>query len=76
MPVVLDKDMGYKRIFNDINQLDNRSVKIGLMGGEEVSGVSVVDYAVYNEFGTSRIPARPFMSTTADQNRDETFKFS
>jgi hypothetical protein len=76
MVTVIDKDLGYKRIFNDIKQLDNRSVKIGIMGGETNEGTSVVDYAVYNEFGTSRIPARPFMQTTADQSRDEVFKFS
>ena len=76
MVVVIDKDKGYKRIFNDIKQLDGRGVKVGLFGGEENDGVSVVDYAVYNEFGTSRIPARPFMQTTADKYRDEIMKFS
>jgi hypothetical protein len=46
------------------------------MGSEEVDGVSVVDYATYNEFGTSRIPARPFMQTTADKYKEETTKFT
>jgi len=47
------------------------------MGNEEVEGVSVVDYATYNEFGTSRgIPARPFMSTTADLHKEDIIKFT
>lgn len=46
-------------------------MKIGLWGSEEAEGTSVVDYAMYNEFGTSRIPARPFMSQTYDKNKKE-----
>jgi len=46
------------------------------MGSEEVDGVSVVDYAAYNEFGTSRIPARPFMQTTADKHKETVTKFT
>jgi len=47
------------------------------MGNEQVEGVSVVDYATYNEFGTSRgIPARPFMAKTADEKREEIADFT
>jgi hypothetical protein len=46
------------------------------MGNDQVEGVSVVDYATYNEFGTSRIPARPFMQTTADTSKEEITKFT
>jgi hypothetical protein len=46
------------------------------MGSQEVDGVSIVDYATYNEFGTSRIPARPFMQTTSDRYKEETTKFT
>lgn len=76
MATVIDKDLGYTRIFRDIKELDKRGIKIGFMGNDSVDGVSVVDYATYNEFGTSRIPARPFMQTTADQKREEVLKFS
>ena len=31
----------------------------------------VAEYAAYNEFGTSRIPARPFMRTTLQEQRGE-----
>jgi hypothetical protein len=69
-----DNDMGWKQIELNIKQLKGRKVKIGIMGNETVEGTSVVDYAVYNEFGTSNIPSRPFMATTADRYRDETVK--
>lgn len=46
------------------------------MGNDQVNGVSVIDYGAYNEFGTSRIPARPFMSTTSSRYREETIKFT
>jgi len=47
------------------------------MGNGQVDGVAVVDYATYNEFGTSRgIPARPFMAKTADEKREEIADFA
>jgi len=46
------------------------------MGNEEAEGVSVIDYATYNEFGTTRIPARPFMSKTEELYKEPTFKFA
>lgn len=51
----------------------SRKINVGITGNESVEGVSVVDYAMYNEFGTSRgIPARPFMSTTYDRHHKKT----
>jgi len=72
----IDKDRGYKRIKIDMKALDGKAVKVGVMGGAENNGVAIVDYAVWNEFGTSRIPARPFMAKTADENRDTVQKFA
>jgi phage gpG-like protein len=76
MAKVIDKDMGWERIKLNFKQLEGRSVKVGVMGGEENDGVAVVDYAVYNEFGTSRIPPRPFMATTAENNREYIQQFT
>lgn len=43
-------------------------VKAGILGGATTTdGKSIAEYAVYNEFGTSRIPARPFMRTVAKE---------
>lgn len=40
-------------------------------GAKSTDGKSIPEYAVYNELGTSRIPARPFMRTTASSHQDE-----
>jgi hypothetical protein len=76
MVKIIDRDLGYKQIALNFKQLKGRGVKVGVMGGETNDGVAVVDYAMYNEFGTSRIPARPFMATTADNNRDKVQEFA
>lgn len=74
---IKDKDHGFQRIQLDMKGLRGRSVKVGIMGNEQVDGVSVIDYAVYNEFGTSRgIPARPFMSKTAELHTDDITNFT
>lgn len=76
MPVkIVDKDHGFTRIVLNFRELNGHSIKVGFWGDEEFEGTSVVDYATYNEFGTSRIPARPFMGTTYDQNKDRVVKF-
>jgi hypothetical protein len=72
---VIDTDHGWQRIKRDISKLNGHQVKIGLWGSEMAEGVSVVDYAVYNEFGTSRIPARPFMAHTYDTQKVQVNKF-
>lgn len=78
MPVTIqDKDLGFTRIELDLKHLRGRSVKVGIMGSESVDGVAVVDYAFYNEFGTSRgIPARPFMSRTYSEHKADMIKFT
>lgn len=48
-------------------------VRVGVLEGatREDTGQSIAEYAAYNEFGTSRIPARPFMrSTIAEHSRE------
>lgn len=45
-------------------------VRAGVLeGATTTEGQSVVQYAAYNEFGTSRIPARPFMRSTLTEQR-------
>lgn len=47
-------------------------VKAGfLKGSTTTDGKSIPMYAAYNEYGTSRIPARPFMRTTAKEHQKE-----
>ncbi len=60
-------DRGWNKISNDARMLNRRGVKVGLMAGGPVQdGVAVVDYATMNEFGTDKIPSRPFMRKTGD----------
>lgn len=43
-------------------------VKAGILNNATTTdGKSIAEYAVYNEFGTSRIPARPFLRTVAKE---------
>lgn len=70
MPVVV-KDLGLNRITQDMKEL--RGVKVGLLEGAAPypDGTNVVDVGIYNEYGTSRIPSRPFMRVAADQAERE-----
>ena len=51
-------------------KLKGRHVKVGWPGGGEVA-----EYAMYNELGTSRIPARPFLKSSFDENKGEIENF-
>lgn len=43
------------------------SIRAGFPSGATgTNGASIPAYAAYNEFGTKRIPSRPFMRTTAN----------
>ena len=58
----------YKRFLDKMAQIAG-GVKAGILEGatNRVTGEPIAPYAVYNEFGTSRIPARPFMRTVAKE---------
>lgn len=47
-----------------MQKMTNASVKIGIQsdaGAHRESGANVVDIAIWNEFGTDKIPSRPFI---------------
>ena len=49
-----------------------RWVVAGIFGGAtNEDGVSVAEYATYNEYGTTRIPKRPFLRTTMAKNGEK-----
>ena len=49
-----------------------RWVAAGILGGAtDEDGVSVAEYAAYNEFGTTEIPKRPFLRTTMAKNGEK-----
>ena len=61
----------YKAILEKIARL-KLTTQAGIPAGATTTdGKSIPMYAAYNEFGTSRIPARPFMRTTANEHQNE-----
>jgi hypothetical protein len=78
--VVKDVDLGFAEIQKQIASLDGSYVLVGFQEGtktkgqvkgqrQKKAGLSMAAIAATNEFGTNRIPARPFMSTSFDENR-------
>lgn len=77
--VVEDKDMGWKNIQEETKKYESASILVGFQEGEttkrELKGQRVkegnenmAEIAEQNEFGTNKIPARPFMRTSFDEN--------
>lgn len=62
-------------ICQEIGYLSKHTVEIGILAidksltGED-GKTSILEYAIYNEFGTSNIPARPFMRNALDSNKE------
>lgn len=83
MSKVIDRDKGYAAFIAGIAVAGAaRRVVVGFLEGtgQKSSGergeATVAEYAAYNEFGTNTIPARPFMSTTIDENRSRYAKLA
>lgn len=75
-----DSRRAYDKILKDIESLENSYVLIGFQEGSQTTsqiknnrkkegGKSMATIAAENEFGTKIIPARPFLSTSFDENR-------
>lgn len=71
MAGVIDRDLGFNRIMCDLQKLDGIEVVAGMLkdSGKASNGASYVDIATWNEYGTRRIPSRPFIRISADTNR-------
>ena len=66
---VQDEDLGYKAILHNLTRLQGE-IEVGFLEGcGEEDGVSIAEIAAYNEYGTSHIPARPFMRQTVEHYR-------
>lgn len=60
---------GLDDYLRQVNALDGHGVKVGIQSDAgEHDGASVLDIAIYNEFGTETIPARPFIRDFAQKN--------
>jgi hypothetical protein len=69
-----EKDLGWKKLKSEIIRGKNHYVDIGVFSdaGQYSKGkkkVNIADVATFNEFGTRRIPPRPFTAQTFDKNK-------
>lgn len=57
----------------DMRALAAKTVKVGIQAdaGEYPDGTKVIDVAIWNHFGTSSIPARPFLTAAVRRYREE-----
>lgn len=71
--MITDTDKGLKDILAADRGLDGRGVKVGLQAnaGASPDGADLLDIAIFNEFGTARIPARPFIRGAHDKHKLE-----
>ena len=56
-----------------LSKIESGRVKVGFPEGNTnpyPDGTSVIEVALHNEFGTSRMPERSFMRSTINENRD------
>jgi hypothetical protein len=65
---VKDIDRGLNNILAELEKANKLEVVVGILSDARNDGESIAAYAQANEFGTSKIPARPFMGTTIDEN--------
>lgn len=83
---IVDKDLGYDRIVQELERFKKSSVQIGFQAGSvthtqtkgdrvQEPGISMPMIAARNEFGFGNIPARPFMSTSFDENQQRIQRF-
>lgn len=60
-------DHGFKKAVERIRGVAGSTVAVGVLDGDKYpDGTPVAAVAVFNEYGTSTAPARPFMRTTID----------
>lgn len=66
---VIDRDLGMRKILAEINRAKTVEVVIGILeGSKNKEGKSIAFYGAANEYGTNRIPSRPFMRESFDEN--------
>lgn len=71
---IKDIDHGYKKRVKSIRKMGDPEVTVGIHeaeGGAQNGSATILDIAVWNEFGTSRIPPRSFIRAWFDENKSE-----
>jgi hypothetical protein len=83
---VVDVDLGWNEIQEQLEYAAKSYVQVGFQEDSKTKtqlkgtrrkqgGLSMPEIAASNEFGTDKIPARPFMSTSFDENRNAIYAF-
>ncbi len=72
---VEDNDAVLKQIERDLKELASYEIAVGVQGAEAAesyddTGATVAEVAIWNEFGTEKIPERPFMRQTAEKHNN------
>lgn len=79
---VVDLDLGFKAILDEIEKAGRQQILIGIQEGSKThmqsrngrvqqAGMNIAQYAAANEFGTDTIPERSFMRSTFDERIDD-----
>ena len=77
--LVVDKDMGFKKIQQDLKKLSKSEILVGVQSGSKTeavvvrgrmqkAGINIASYASENEFGTDKIRPRSFLRSFFDEN--------
>jgi len=67
---VMDKDLGMRKIMAEFKNAHKAELVVGVLeGSKNAEGFNIAEYAAVNEFGTDKIPSRPFMRTAFDENK-------
>ena len=70
--MIIDKDLGWKKICDGYRALDGKTIKAGVLkGAGSYKGVSIAQVAKWNEYGTKNghIPSRPFLAIATDESK-------
>lgn len=72
---IKDNDKGWKNFVKAMQDIDGMRAHVGYWGGKihNDSALPVVYLAAIHEYGTEKIPARPFLRTAADSGQDAIF---
>lgn len=76
MSGVTDRDKGFEKIIATIEDLAKKEIKVGILenAGHYPDGVPIVDVAVWNEYGTSNMPSRPFIRQCYALNSEKAYQ--
>jgi hypothetical protein len=68
-----DKNTKWLKFVKTLPEIEKKEVAIGVQADavDEETGEYIAVRALYNELGTDRIPARPFISSTSDERRND-----